>query len=215
MILICFMSSNVIYSQECAKDLDRRKLLSVSMDGPNVNWKFLELLQQEQAEQYGGAQLIVVGSCGLHTLHNACKGGFVMWQLDKVLRAMHALFHNTPARREDFTVLTKTSQFPLAFCGHRWLENLPAVERALEVWPSVTMYVDAVRTKRLPNPGTSSFDTLEAAQKDPLIMAKLYFYMSVIRNFSPFLTAYQTDQPMIPFLVNDLAELMKVIIFYY
>ena len=54
-------------SQQGAKDLERRKLLSVSMDGPNVNRKFLELLQQEQAEQYGGAQLIVVGSCGLHT----------------------------------------------------------------------------------------------------------------------------------------------------
>ncbi len=215
MNFICFMCSIIVYSQEGAKDLFRRKLLSVSMDGPNVNRKFLELLQQEQAEQYWGAQLIVVGSCGLHTLHNACKGGFVMWQLDKVLRAMYTLFHNTPTRREDFTVLTKTTQFPLPFCGHRWLENLPAVERALGVWPSMTMYVDTVRTKRLPNPGTSSFDTLEAAQKDPLIIAKLHFYMSVIRTFKPFLTTYQTDQPMMPFLVNDLADLMKVIIFYY
>jgi len=77
------------------------------------------------------------------------------------------------------------------------------------------MYVDAVRTKKLPNPGTSSFDTLEAAQKDPLIMAKLYFYMSVIRTFRPFLTTYQTDEPMMPFLANDLAELMMVIMFYY
>lgn len=62
------MGFNIVYSQEGAKDLDRRKLLSVAMDGPNVNWKLLELLQQEQAEQYGGAQLIVVGSCGLHTI---------------------------------------------------------------------------------------------------------------------------------------------------
>lgn len=35
------------------KDLDRRKLLSVSVDRPNVSWKFVELLQQEQAELYG------------------------------------------------------------------------------------------------------------------------------------------------------------------
>lgn len=211
MIFLCFMAFNIVYAQEGAKDLDRRKLLSVSMNGPNVNWKFLELLQQEQAEQYGGAQLIVVGSCGLHTLHNACKGGFVVWQLDKVLRAMHTLFHNTPARREDLTVLTKMTTFPMPFCGHRRLENLPAVERALEVWPSVTMYMDALKTKRLPNPGTSSFDTLGAAQNDPVIMAKLHFYLSVIRTFSPFLTTYQTDQPMMPFPVNNLAELMKVI----
>ncbi|XP_042290428.1 uncharacterized protein LOC121912386 [Thunnus maccoyii] len=77
------------------------------------------------------------------------------------------------------------------------------------------MYVDAVRTKRLPNPGTSSFDTLEAAQKDPLIIAKRHFYMSVIRSFKPFLTTYQTDQPMMPFLVNDLADLMKCILWHF
>lgn len=48
-----------------------------------------------------GVQLICIGSCGLHTLHNALKCGFTAWQLDKLLRAMYTLFHNVPARRED------------------------------------------------------------------------------------------------------------------
>lgn len=135
-----------------------------------------------------------------------------MWKLEKVLRALHILFHNTPARREDLTALTKCKTFPLPFCGHRWLENLPVVERALEFWPSVTMYMDAVRKKKLPNPGTASYDTLEVAEKDPLILAKLHFYMAITRTFSPFLTFYQTDVPVIPFLAKDLAELMKVIL---
>lgn len=89
------------------------------------------------------------------------------------------------------------------------------MERALKVWPSVTMYIDAVRTKTLPNPGSSSFDTREAAQKDPVIMAKLPFNMSIIRTFNPFLTTYQTDQPMMPFLVNNLAEIMKCILRHF
>ncbi len=46
-------------------------MVSVSMDGPNVNWCFFEMLQQKHAEHFGGAQLAVVGSCGLHTLHNS------------------------------------------------------------------------------------------------------------------------------------------------
>ncbi|XP_072564979.1 uncharacterized protein [Paramormyrops kingsleyae] len=195
--------------KECALQLDLKNLLSVSMDGPNVNWRFLDLLQQEHHEQFGGTQLIVVGSCGLHTLHNACKRGFSIWHMEKVLRALHILFHNAPARREDFTALTKCTKFPLPFCGHRWLENLPVVERALEVWPSVTMYMDAVRRKKIPNPGTASYDTLEAAEKDPLILAKLHFYMAITRTFSPFLTFYQTDVPVIPFFAKDLAELLK------
>ncbi|KAJ8388000.1 hypothetical protein AAFF_G00147910 [Aldrovandia affinis] len=125
-----------------------------------------------------------------------------MWQLEKVLRAMHILFHNVPARREDFTALTKSTTFPLPFCGHRWIENLPVAERAVAVWPSLTIYLDAVRTKKLPNSGTASFDTLEAS-------AKLQFYMAITRTFSPFLTRYQTDEPVTPFLTKGLAELMK------
>lgn len=109
-------------------------MISVSMDGLNVNWKLFEHLQQEHAEAFGGSQLIVLGSCGLHTLHNAFKGGFSVWQLDKVLQALHTVFHNTPARREDLTTLTNSSVFPLPFCGHHWIENLPVVNRAIEIW---------------------------------------------------------------------------------
>lgn len=81
-------------SQECVTQLNLRQLLSVGMDGPNVNFKLVDLLQKEHAELYGGAQVVTVGSCGLHTVHNALKAGFTMWQLEKLLRAMHFLFHN-------------------------------------------------------------------------------------------------------------------------
>ncbi|KAK0141222.1 hypothetical protein N1851_021736 [Merluccius polli] len=41
------------------------------------------------------------------------------------------MFHNVPARREDYITVPKSSVFPLSFCVHRWVENLPVVERAL------------------------------------------------------------------------------------
>jgi hypothetical protein len=196
--------------QECVQQLDLRHLVSISMDGPNVNWKFFSMLQQEHSDTFGGAQLIVVGSCGLHTLHNSFKSGFSVWQLEKVLRALHTLFHNTPARREDCCSLTESSVFPLPFCGHRWIENLPVVDRAITIWPMMVKYVDAVTQKKLPNPRTSSYDTLAEARNDPLIMAKLHFFMAVSRTFTTFLTKYQTDEPVIPFIGKDLAVLMKV-----
>lgn len=119
------------------------------------------------------------------------------------------------ARREDYTAITKSTVFPLSFCGHRWLENQPVIERALEVWPSLTQYMDAVRRKQLPNPGTASFDTVQEAMNDTLIIAKLHFSLTVARLFSPFLKRYQTDEPVMPFLSNDLAELIKVVIYTY
>ena len=118
-------------------------MLSVSMDGPSVNWKFLDNLNKEHEMQYDGLQLLVVGSCGLHTLHNALKSGFTMWAMEKLLRALHYLFRNVPARREDYVSLTKSSIFPLPFCGHRWIENAPVAERAIEVWPNIGKYVTA------------------------------------------------------------------------
>ncbi|XP_056451964.1 uncharacterized protein LOC130387051 isoform X3 [Gadus chalcogrammus] len=195
--------------KECITDLDQRIMVSISMDGPNVNWKFLELLQRELGEQYAGKQLAVVGTCGLHTLHNSVKAGFNAWQMEKILRALHTIFLNVPARREDFIAVTKSSTFALPFCGHQWVENLPVAERALQIWPNILKYVAAVRTKDVNNPATSSFDTIEVAAKDPFVIAKLEFFTAVCRTVSPFLTRYQTDEPVLPFIAHDLAELLK------
>ncbi len=49
--------------------------------------------------------------------------------------------------------------------------------------------------------------------KDTLIVAKLHFSLTVARLFSPFLKKYQTDEPVMPFLSNDLAEMIKVQIY--
>ena len=92
-------------------------MLSLSVDGLSLNWRIVELLQEEHREQCGGAQLQIIGSCGLHTMHNLFKNGFAVWQVEK---AEHFLFHCAPARREDFLLVTKCDTLPLPFCGHRW-----------------------------------------------------------------------------------------------
>ncbi|XP_063730464.1 uncharacterized protein LOC134858472 isoform X2 [Eleginops maclovinus] len=150
--------------KECAGHLDLSKLISISMDGPNV---------------------------------------------DKILRALHTLLHNVPARREDYEKTTRSTRFPLAWCGHQWLENLPVVIRALDIWSSMLVYTNAVRRKELPNPGTGSFAVIEEAQKDPLTLPKLQFFRSIAQLFDPFLRKYQTEEPVMPYLGKDLAELIK------
>nr|XP_023653576.1 uncharacterized protein LOC111836490 isoform X2 [Paramormyrops kingsleyae] len=136
------------------------------------------------------------------------KAGFTTWQVDKLLRALHYIFHNVPARREDFTSVTGSSTFPRPFCGHRWVENVPVAERAVDIWPMLSKYVDAVEKKKVPNPNTVSYDTILSAQSDDFIIAKLQFFLSVARSFGPFLTKYQTDEPVLPFLAKDLTELL-------
>ena len=55
-----------------------------------------------------------------------------------------------------------------------------------------------------------TFDKIAAALKDPLVLAKLTFYRALARTFNPYLKKYQTDKPVMPFLCQDLAELIMV-----
>ncbi len=47
--------------------------LQVSMDGPNVNWKVLRVMQEKVSVL--GYKMLEMGYCGLHTIHGAFKAG--------------------------------------------------------------------------------------------------------------------------------------------
>ena len=98
---------------------------------------------------------------------------------------------------------------PLKFCKTRWIENRPVLERALEVLTDMSKYVKAVESKKFPDPGTKSFETIKEAINDSLIAAKINFVLSVSKEVTPFLTLYQTNKPMVPFLAKDLFQLLK------
>jgi hypothetical protein len=44
-------------------------MVQISMDGPNVNWKFYDMVKDKLVNDYD-TKLMNVGSCGLHTIHN-------------------------------------------------------------------------------------------------------------------------------------------------
>jgi hypothetical protein len=56
-------------------DLSTQKLIQVSMDGPSVNWKFLESLQSNIHPDAADPKLLDLGSCGLHVIHGAFQTG--------------------------------------------------------------------------------------------------------------------------------------------
>ena len=97
---------------ECCLELGINGVHQLSMDGPNVNWKALDL-PSNQLEKESGRKLINVGSCGLHVLHNAFRDGCAAakWEVDSVLSALHWLFKHSPARREDFVNVTGSTSF--------------------------------------------------------------------------------------------------------
>lgn len=111
------------------------KIVQLSMDGPNVNWSLFHKFQQHMKNDFQ-VQCLDTGSCGLHTVHNAYKGGMhaTGWPVDTYLSSLFSLFHDALARREGFVRENGNSVFPLPFVSHRWIENVPVLERALATW---------------------------------------------------------------------------------
>jgi len=64
------------------------------MDGPNVKWNVLELLQQERAKEER-PEIVNIGSCGLHIVHGAFKTGIQTSERNivKILKAIWQIFH--------------------------------------------------------------------------------------------------------------------------
>lgn len=192
--------------------LNVKEMQQVSMDGPNVNWAFLGLLKKKLADDFDSS-IINIGSCGLHVIHNSFKTGATAsgWNIGQFLSGLYYLFKDSPARTEDFSKISSSGLKPLKFANHRWLENVPVCNRALAILPDVLNYVKAVDEKKLPKPTCKSYESVSAAKKDKLILPKLHFFKFVASHLQPFLTVFQTDRPMVPFLSQDLSYMVRTL----
>ena len=195
------------------ESLQKANLLQLSMDGPNVNWKVFEDLQSE-IQLENGKNLLNVGSCGLHVIHGAFRSAMseTGWDIETLLTSAYRLFKDSPARREDFSSISTNHLFPLKFVVHRWVENVRVLETFLEVLPDLRKYTLFVMEKKLSDPHTKSFDTVKSGCRDFLAEAKLNFALTLAKQVQPFLTKYQSDSSLLPFLVSDLLEMLKSII---
>ena len=92
---------------DCCAALGLCGLLQVSMDGPNVNFKTMQLLNS-QIDGEVGHRLFDAGNCGMHTMHNAFRYGYAttVWDVEQSFTSLYWLFKDSPARREDYVSVT-------------------------------------------------------------------------------------------------------------
>ena len=191
-------------------DLDLSKIIQLSMDGPNVNWKFARTLSKDRTEN-GLSDLIDIGSCPLHIINGAFQTGSMTfsWNLKKILKAEWQIIHDSPARRGDFVSVTSSSVFPCHFVPHVGLK-IKKLKTAILVWPHIVEIVrfwqKLVPTKQ---PKCKSYTTLKEAASGTLMIPKLQFFTYFASVLEPFLRLYQTDAPMIPFMYFDIKNLVK------
>lgn len=195
---------------ESIADLKKDKLLQISMDGPNVNWAFIDLLKK----QLTGPKLLELGSCGLHTVHGAFKHAIVAtgWEIVSYLRALWNIFKWYPVRKAQYMEYSGSTTFPLKFADIRWLENVDVAQRAIDIDGNLKKFVEGVKNDK----GIAkckSFQTIAAFSADPLLCPKLEFFKSLALEVEPFLREFQTDKPLVPFLhtalVSTISNIME------
>ena len=200
--------------EEATEQLDMKKLLQISMDGPNVNWKLLDTIAEDRSSNEQYPILLNVGSCSLHVVHGAFRNGIKQtnWEIDLLLRSLHSLFNETPARREDYTKITGSRVFPQQFCGHRWLEDKKIAERAVEIWPNITVFItETLKKPKNQIPTSASFATVRSAVQSHLTIAKLQFFISTAAIMKPYLQVFQSDAPLLPFVTSELHALLQIL----
>ncbi|XP_063245001.1 uncharacterized protein LOC134546246 [Bacillus rossius redtenbacheri] len=214
--VMCRYVTSIFLNHATAEDLlqamktglegfDMMKIIQLSMDGPNVNFKVLRLLQQDSRSDPESPQLLDIGSCGLHTVHNSFKTGIKKsgWEIIEFLRALYNLFKEAPSRRGDYTEASNSHVFPLRVCSIRWIENGKVARRAMEILPLVEKYVNIVKTTAK-EPSCNSFSVVCKALQDKLLQAKIAFFEALASDVEPFLVEFQSDSPMAPFLFDSL-----------
>ena len=188
------------------------------MDGPKTNWKILRLIQDKREED-DHPPLQDIGSCGLHVVSGALHSAVVAanWPVEKVLRGMFKFLKDAPARRAGYMRRSLTGLYPEKFCSTRWVENEPVADRAIKIWGDVVTLIKAFQAKvpsKRPKDNIS-YNNLVKYHTNPLIPVYLHLFRDVAARLNVFLVKFQTDSPMVPFLSEEMAGILRWVMRFY
>ena len=95
-------------------ELHESRIIQLSMDGPSVYWSVLEKLD-DYLTCKDISETVYIGSCNQHILHRAFQTTIQssVWNIDKVLKSMYWILHDSPAKREVFCRESGGDVFPL------------------------------------------------------------------------------------------------------
>ena len=84
--------------------LNIKFMLHISMDGPNVNVKFERLLKSSKKMKSLNTNIISIGTCPLHIVHNAFRAGVnvLNFNIDSFAIGVNFFFKHSAARRSDY-----------------------------------------------------------------------------------------------------------------
>ena len=201
------------------QNLNVRKLLQLSMDGPNVNLSFQRKMNADLLEK-GVHKLIDIGTCSLHPVHTAFMKGIesLPFDVEEFSNDVYSWFKLSSARREDYSevqsqeLLDTVGEFFLRPVSSRWLSMEPVCRRLIEQFRVIKKYFLVT----IPNSSTGKsvgsgdrYKRIRAAVSDPSTLVYLNFIAYLASNLTPFLKLFQKYEPLIRVLYEKLNELVR------
>ena len=119
-----------------------------------------------------------MGTCSLHSMHGAVKSGVESTSrgIKDILEGGFNLLHDSPARREDFQVVTKSNVYPLYFFATRWVENKCVADRMVKVWPNIKKIMEFWKSlPKYKQPTCKSYSKISDAVIDLFTEVKVTF----------------------------------------
>ena len=93
--------------EEGIQELDKKKMVQVSIDGSNVIWKLYDSIEEERNQNDDYSSLIDIGSCSVHIVHVTFRSGLqkTKWGIHGILKAMHNVFDESPSKEKITKIL--------------------------------------------------------------------------------------------------------------
>lgn len=209
--------NNSVLSVLSADGWSLQKMVMLSSDGPNVNISLKRKLDEE-IKAVGGQSLVDIGSCTLHTVHNALHKGLTAvphWGIDEFVTDVYYWFKNYPSRQEDFLSVRSaitddeiSSTFK-RFVDNRWLSLGPVIDRLLQNFDRLCEFF----LKGKFDSATSNSSRFKRIcihlRTRKVTTVRLLFIRNICCDYERFLTLYQKSSPMIHQLHGDLTELLR------
>ena len=82
-------------------------------------------------------------------------------------------------------------------------------QRFLLVWENIKKFVQAVDKKHVSEPKCKNFTVVKGNIANQMVVPMTQTYITLAQEIYPFLERYQYDKPMIPFLGQDLFNVVR------
>lgn len=209
---------NHILGALSSSGISLKRVLTLAMDGPNVNKSIFKLFQTELTSK-GCKELIDIGSCLIHVVHNTFLHGLECLSIDvsDFIIKVYYFFDNRAKRWKEFEDQQRKLKLPkhkfIKHASTRWLTLKDAAERVLEQFPALLKYFlehialkDSITAKR-----KAYIDIVEYL-KNPLLQGTLHFAVFLSKIYTKnFTELMQREEPLIHILYQQLEKIIKLL----